>query len=87
MRSFKLKISSPNGDLFFGEIKSIRLRGTEGELMVLCDHTPFFTAVKPCTCKIILDDDTEKAAHTEGGILTVSKEMTVFLSGHFEWET
>ena len=86
MRSFLLKISSPDGDLFCGDALSLCVRGTEGELAVMAGHIPFVTSVKPCDCKIELADGGEKYAHTDGGILTVSNEKVVFLSGSFNWK-
>jgi F0F1-type ATP synthase epsilon subunit len=52
----------------------------------MAGHIPFVTSVKPCDCKIELEDGTEKYAHTDGGILTVSNEKVVFLSGAFNWK-
>jgi len=85
MKSFLLKLASPEGDLFSGEVTMLRVRGTEGELAVMAGHIPFVTSVKPCECKIELEDGTERVGRTDGGILTVSDEKTVFLSGSFEW--
>ncbi len=86
MRTFLLKISSPEGDLFCGQAAAIYVRGTEGELAVLAGHIPFVTSVVPCDCKIELEDGGERLAHTDGGILTVSNEAVVLLSGSFEWK-
>ena len=85
MKTFLLKISSPEGDLFSGEVTRLCVRGTEGELAVMAGHIPFVTAIKPCDCKIEFEDTTVRAGRTDGGILTVSGEKTVFLSGSFEW--
>lgn len=85
MKTFLLKISSPEGDLLCEEVVKISLRGTEGDLAVLAGHIPFVSSVKPCDCRIELEDGSERVGHTDGGILTVSKEKTVFLSGSFEW--
>ena len=35
MKSFHLKISSPEGDIFSGEAEMLSLRTTEGELAIL----------------------------------------------------
>ena len=86
MRTFPLKITSPEGDLFSGDAVKICLRGTEGELAILAGHVPFATSVKPCTCKIELADGEERLAHTDGGLLTVSTEKVLFLSGSFAWK-
>ncbi|MBQ3099703.1 MAG: hypothetical protein IJC50_01810 [Clostridia bacterium] len=85
MKTFLLKIASPEGDLFSGEAVRLCVRGTEGELAVMAGHISFATAVKPCDCKIELEDGTVRRGHTDGGILTVTGEKTVFLSGSFEW--
>lgn len=84
MNTFSLTVSTPNGNLFKGEALSLFLRGTEGELAILAGHIPFITAVKPCEYRILLPDGTEKALHTDGGLLTVSEKEVVFLSGRSE---
>jgi len=85
MKTFRLIISSPDGHLFNGEAVKISVRGSEGELAVMAGHIPFITAVKPCACRIELEDGTEKEGYTDGGILTVSPESTTLLSGSFRW--
>ncbi|MBQ8447849.1 MAG: hypothetical protein IJX27_02830 [Clostridia bacterium] len=84
MNTFKLVISSPDGNVFSGDVLSISLRGIEGELAVMAGHIPFITVIKPCNYRIEMPDGEEKTGHTEGGILTVSKEKTTYLSGRTE---
>ncbi len=86
MKSFLLKISSPEGDIFCGEAIRLSVRGTEGELAVMAGHIPFVSYVKPCDCRIRLDDETEKVGHIQSGVLTVSKEKTILLCGDFTWK-
>ena len=85
MKTFLLKISSPEGDIYNGDAVMLSVRGTEGELAVMAGHIPFVSSVKPCQCKILLDDDSEKSGMTDGGVLTVSKDKVVLLSGSFKW--
>ena len=85
MNTFKLIISSPNGNIFEGETVMLNLRGTEGELAVMSGHIPFVTSVVPCDCKLTLPDGSEKTGHLEGGILTVSKTSVILLSGSFKF--
>ena len=85
MKAFALKISTPEGDVFSGEVLSVSVRGAEGDLAVMAGHIPFVSPIKPCDCKVTLEDGTEKIGHTDGGILTVSAEKTVILSGSFAW--
>ena len=83
MKTFMLKISSPEGDLFSGEVVKLSVRGTEGDLAVMAGHIPFVSYVKPCDCKIELADGEEILGHVSGGVLTVSKEQVILLSGSF----
>ena len=85
MKAFALKISTPEGDVFSGEVLSVSVRGAEGDLAVMAGHIPFVSPIRPCDCKITLEDGTEKIGHTDGGILTVSAEKTVILTGSFAW--
>lgn len=85
MKTFPLKISTPEGDVLSAQVVKISLRGTEGDLAVLAGHIPFVTAVKECDCRIETEDGKEKIGHTEGGMLTVSGKQVLFLSGSFEW--
>ena len=85
MKAFALKISTPEGDVFSGEVLSVSVRGAEGDRAVMAGHIPFVSPIKPCDCKVTLEDGTEKIGHTDGGILTVSAEKTVILSGSFAW--
>ena len=86
MKTFPLKISSPEGDLFCGEAVKLFVRGVEGELAVMAGHIPFVTPVKACDCKVELEDGNERIGSTDGGLLTVSGEKVVLLSGSFAWK-
>jgi len=85
MKSFHLRISSPEGDLFSSEVKGISLRGSEGDLAVMAGHVPFVTSVKPCVCKILLTDEEEKKAQLDGGLLTVTREEVLLLTGSLQF--
>lgn len=84
MNTFKLKVTSPDGSIYSGDAICLSVRGADGDLAVMAGHTPFITAVKPCDCRIYMPDDTQKIGRTDGGMLTVGKNETVFLCGKFE---
>ena len=86
MKTFDLVISSPDGNIFEGQIVSIIVRGVSGELAVLAGHIPFVTSLKPCDCKIEFEDGTEKTGMVDGGLLSVTKEKTTLFSGSFQWK-
>ena len=85
MKTFNLTISSPDGDVFKGEVAMVSMRGTEGDFAIMAGHIPFVTAIKPGDCKVQFEDGTEKTGHTEGGILTVANDGVTLLSGSFSW--
>ena len=86
MKAFLLKISSPEGDMFRGDIVKLCVRGTEGDLAVMAGHIPFVSYVKPCDCKLELEDGSERIGHLQSGVLTVSKDSAILLSGDFSWK-
>ena len=86
MKTFKLVISSPDGDIFRDNVLKISLRGIEGGLAVMAGHIPFVTSVNPCDCRIELSAEEIKTGHTDGGILTVGKDSVTLISGTFEWK-
>lgn len=86
MNTFKLTVSSPDGNKFQGDVIKLDVRGTEGELAVMAGHIPFVTSLVEAPVTILLDDDTEKKAFAKGGLLTVGANEVTLLSGSFEFE-
>lgn len=80
MRTYKLTISSPDGNVFQGDVVALYVRGCEGDLAVLAGHVPFVTALKPCDIRIELEDCSEIKYHTVGGILSVASDEVTLLS-------
>ncbi len=72
MNSFKLTVSTPDGNAYEGGAEALFVRGTEGDLAVLANHAPLVTAVKECICRILPEDGDEISAEIKGGLLTVS---------------
>ncbi len=86
MKTYLLKITSPNGDVFSDNVLSLSVRGTEGDLAIMAGHVPFISYVKPCEVKIILEEGEEKKGSIDGGVLVVSPEKTILLSGSFDFQ-
>ncbi len=86
MNTFALRITSPEGDLFQGDATMLCVRGTEGELAVMAGHIPFVSYIVPCDCKVELPDGTERVGRIESGVLTVSTDKVILLSGDFNWK-
>ena len=86
MNTFKLTVSSPDGNKFQGDVVKLDVRVTEGELAIMAGHIPFVTSLVEAPVNILLDDDTEKKAFAKGGLLTVGADEVTLLSGSFEFE-
>ena len=54
MNTFRLIVSSPEGELFNGQAKALFVRGSNGDLAVLAGHIPLVTAVQECICRVTL---------------------------------
>ena len=85
MKTFHLTVSSPDGNIFEGEIYKLDVRGIMGELAIMAGHVPFVTSVKSAPCKVWLDEDNVKNATTNGGLLTVDKTSVTLISGSFKF--
>ena len=86
MRTYKLIVSSPDGNVFEGEVINTFLRGANGDLAIMAGHIPFVTSVKKCECKVEFADETVRTAEVDGGILSVSTDSVTLLSGSFKWK-
>ena len=87
MKTFALKISSPEGDLYHGKATQLTVRGTEGELAILAGHIPFATALVAGTCALTDENGEERKATIDGGLLTVSADGVLLLTGSLAWHT
>ena len=86
MNTFKLTVSSPDGNIFQGDVVKLDVRGVEGELAVMAGHVPFVTYLVKAPCVITLEDGSRRSAISEGGLLTVGKNEATLLSGTFRFE-
>lgn len=86
MNTFRLKVSSPDGNIFDGNAVKFDVRGVEGDLAVMAGHVPFVTSVVKCVCSVWTDDETKRTATTEGGLLSVDKDVVTFISGTFKFD-
>lgn len=86
MNTFRLTLSTPDGNLLEREVAGLFLRGEAGDLAVLPGHIPFITTVKSGACRIELENGDELCGHTDGGILSVSANEVTLLSGSFRFD-
>ena len=82
MKTFKLIVSTPNGNVFEEQINELSVRGSEGSLAIRANHVPFVTAIKAGELKIYDSSDDDTTYEISDGLLTVEKEKTTILCGY-----
>lgn len=86
MKTFRLILSSPYGNIFDGNAQKLTLRGHDRDLAVLAGHVPMITEVRSGSVYVTLEDGTEKEAVTDSGLLAVSPDCVTVTSGKIEFE-
>jgi F-type H+-transporting ATPase subunit epsilon len=77
MATFKFELVSPTRLLFSGEVDSVVVPGAEGEFMVLPEHAPVVSTLRPGILTIQIGADV-KRLFVRGGFAEVSeKGLTV----------
>ena len=65
MRTFPLRIGTPDGLLFEGEVQRIVCRSITGDLAILAGHCNFCTALGMGEAHVILENGTSRSAAWE----------------------
>ena len=86
MKTFPLTISSPDGDLFRGDVEMLIVRGPEGGMAVMAGHVPFVTAVVRGKCAVIISESERKEGTIDEGLLTVDPDQVTVLTSALEFE-
>ena len=86
MRTFPLRIGTPDGLLFKGEVERVVCRSINGDLAVLAGHCNFCTALGMGEAHIVLEDGTRREAACIGGMLSVINGECDVLATTWEWK-
>ena len=86
MNTFKLTVSTPDGNRFVGEAVKLDVRGVMGDLAIMAGHVPFVTSLVKCPCVIELPDGTRKNASCDGGLLSVDTKSATLIAGSFKFD-
>lgn len=86
MKTFPLRIGTPDGLLFEGEVERIVCRTITGDLAVLAGHCNFCTALGMGEAHVILGDGTRRDAACIGGMLSVMNGKCRLLATTWEWQ-
>lgn len=85
MNEFYLEITTPDGNVFDGNVIQLSVRSTEGELAVMAGHIPFVATLVASECRVYMPDGEKKPAKYEGGLLVVTKEKVTLVTPEFKW--
>lgn len=85
MSTFHLKISTPDGLLFDGEVERVRVRMIDGDVCLLAHHTDFVSAVGAGEASIAVADGQVRKAACIGGMLAMINNEANLIATTFEW--
>jgi len=86
MKTFPLRIGTPDGLLFEGEAERIVCRSITGDLAILAGHSNFCTALGMGHAHVVLPDGTRREAACIGGMLSVMDGTCHVLATTWEWK-
>ncbi len=86
MKTFPLRIGTPDGLLFEGNVERVVCRGITGDLAILAGHCNFCTALGMGEAHVILEDGSKKEAACIGGMLSVMNGTCRALATTWEWK-
>lgn len=86
MKTFQLRIGTPDGLLFEGDVERIVCRSITGDLAILAGHCNFCTALGMGEAHVVLEDGTRKEAACIGGMLSMLDGTCHLLATTWEWK-
>lgn len=85
MTTFPLRIGTPDGIQFEGNVERVMCRTITGDLAILAGHANFCTAIGMGEGYVVLEDGTKKTAACIGGMLSVMNGKCSLLATTWEW--
>ena len=85
MSTFHLKISTPDGLQFDGEVERLRVRMIDGDVGILAHHSDYVSAVGVGEAVLAMEDGSVRKAACICGMLTMIKNEANLIATTFEW--
>ena len=85
MSTFHLKISTPDGLMFDGEVERVRVRVIDGDVRLLAHHSDYVSAVGAGEAALAMADGSVRKAACIGGMLSMIKNEASLIATTFEW--
>lgn len=85
MKTFLLKIGTPDGLMFSGQVERVVCRSITGDMAILAGHCNFCTALGMGEAHIVLEDGTRRSAACIGGMLSMMNGDCSLMATTWEW--
>jgi F-type H+-transporting ATPase subunit epsilon len=76
----QIDILTPENKLFSGEIKSVKLPGTNGEFEILNNHAPIISTLCAGKIHLIHNDQSKQSFEINGGVIEMQKNNIIVLA-------
>lgn len=86
MKTFPLRIGTPDGLLYDGDVERVICRSITGDLAILAGHSNFCTALGMGEATVVFSDSTRRRAACIGGMLSMMDGVCRLLATTWEWE-
>lgn len=86
MSTFPLRIGTPDGLLFEGDVERLICRTITGDVAIMAKHINYCTALAMGEAIVVMADGTRKPAACIGGMLSVMKGRCRVLATTWEWK-
>lgn len=85
MKTFPLRIGTPDGLLFSGDVVRVVCRTITGDRAILADHMDFCTGIGMGEAHVVFEDESVHKAACIGGMLTMVDGTCRVLATTWEW--
>ncbi len=79
MKLLNLTISRVDAPVFDGDVVSVTVPGTEGEMTILADHTALISVLKAGVITVMTESGTKEIFETTTGTLEISNNHATVL--------
>ena len=86
MSTFPLRIGTPDGLLFEGNVERVVCRSIGGDIAILARHCNFCTALGMGEASVVMEDGIRRTAACIGGMLSVMNGTCRLLATTWEWQ-
>lgn len=86
MTTFPLRVGTPDGLMYEGNVARIKCRSITGDLEILANHINYCTALGMGEAEVEMEDGSRRTAACIGGMLNVMDGACHLLATTWEWK-